>query len=183
MTSPRKGGNTDILLDAALNAALERGAEIEKIVVNDLTFAPCQACDDVRDDGRCNIEDDFQEIYDAILKADAVIIASPVYFGTVTAQLKMLIDRFQCHWRAKYIVKTIEKTFMKQGGFICIQASSRSDFFDNARSIMKNFFATVGIEYCREVFCTSIEKKGSVKDRPNCMEKAVVMGEKLSCAK
>ncbi len=180
MASPRKGGNTDVLLDAALRAAQQSGAVTEKILINDLEFVPCQACDDVREDGRCKIQDDFQKIYEAVLSADSIIVASPIYFGSISAQLKMLIDRFQCYWRAKHITKTIDDAAMKQGGFLCVQASSRNDFFENARFIMKNFFATVGIEYYREVFCFNVEKKGSVKDHPDCMEKAVAMGEKLA---
>ena len=180
MASPRKGGNTDVLLDAALEAARQSGAITEKIIINNLSFVPCQDCEDVREDGKCKIQDDFQKIYEAVLSADSIIIASPIYFGSISAQLKMLIDRFQCYWRAKHVTKTINSSIMKQGGFICVQASSRNDFFENAEFIMKNFFTTVGIEYCREVFCFKVEKKGSVKEKPNCMEKVVAMGEKLS---
>ncbi|MFH1093658.1 MAG: flavodoxin family protein [Candidatus Omnitrophota bacterium] len=180
MASARNGGNTDVLLDAALEAARGNGAIAEKIIVNDLRFIPCQACDDVREDGKCKIQDDFQKIYEAVLNADSIVVASPIYFGSVSAQLKMLIDRFQCHWRAKHAAKTIDNALVKQGGFICVQASSENDFFDNSRAIIKNFFATAGIEYCREVFCPGVEKKGSAKEQPDCMEKAAVMGEKLS---
>ncbi len=180
MASPRKGGNSDMLLDAALKAAQQNGAMTEKIVINDLSFVPCQACDDVRGDGRCKIEDDFQKIYEALLRADSIFVASPIYFGSISAQLKMLIDRFQCFWLANHMTKTMGSVFLKQGGFICVQASSRNDFFENARFIMKNFFATAGIEYSREVFCSGIEKKGIVRDYSDCMEKAVAMGENLS---
>ncbi|MCK4993448.1 MAG: flavodoxin family protein [Candidatus Omnitrophica bacterium] len=180
MTSPRKGGNSDVLLDAALAAARDNGAITEKIIISDLNLIPCQACVDVRDDGRCKIEDDFQKSYDAILRADSVIAAGPIYFGSINAQFKMLIDRFQCYWRAKYVIKSIDELMVKRGGFICVQASSRNDFFENARAIIKNFFTTVGIEYCREVFCAGLEGKGIVREEPNCMEKAAAMGEKLS---
>jgi multimeric flavodoxin WrbA len=180
MASPRKQANTDILLDAALKAARKHGAKTQKIVINDLNFVPCQDCENVRNDGKCKIEDDFQLVFEALLRADTVFVASPIYFGSISAQLKMLIDRFQCYWRTKYVTQTVDGIITKKGGFICVQASSRDDFFENARSIVKNFFVTAGIEYCREVFCSRIDKKGSVKNNSNCMEKAVVMGEKLS---
>ncbi|MCG2712525.1 MAG: flavodoxin family protein [Candidatus Omnitrophica bacterium] len=180
MASPRKGGNADILLEEVLKAARQSQAITEKIIINDLSFIPCQACEDTREDGRCKIEDDFQKIYEAVLRADSIVVASPIYFGSISAQLKMLIDRFQCYWRAKYVTKTIDEALMKQGGFICVQASSENIFFDNARSIMKNFFNTAGIEYCREIFCSGLEKKGSVKEKPDYMEKAAAMGEKLA---
>ena len=180
MASARKAGNTDMLLDAALEEARQSGAQTDKIIINDLKFVPCQACVEVRDDGLCKIQDDFQKIYEAVLNADSIIVASPVYFGSISAQLKMLIDRFQCYWRAKYVTKTINSSIIKKGGFICIQASSENDFFNNSRDVLKNFFETAGIEYCQEVFCSGVEKKGSVKEKPDCMEKAAAMGEKLS---
>ena len=183
MASPRRGGNSDILLEAALRAAEKNGAQTEKIIVNDLKIIPCQACDDVLDDGRCKIQDDFQKIYETILSADSVLVASPIYFGSITAQLKILIDRFQCHWRAKYLSNTIESIAIKQGGFICVQASSKNDFFENAGSIIKNFFTTAGIEYCLEIFCSKLGKKGSVRGFPEYIEKTGVMGEKLAQVK
>ncbi len=180
MTSPRKCGNSDILLDAALAAARDNGAITEKVVVNDLAFVPCQACVQVRDDGRCIIDDDFQKIYYAVLKADSIIVAGPIYFGSVSAQLKMLIDRFQCYWRAKYVLKTTDESMTKQGGFICVQGSSKNKFFENASAIVKNFFATLNIEYSREVFCFSLEGKGIVKKETDCIEKAQAMGAELA---
>ena len=180
MTSPRRGGNSDILLEAALEAAGSNGAVIEKIIVNDLNFVPCQACMETRDDGRCKIEDDFQKIYTAVFKADSIIVSGPIYFGSVSAQLKMLIDRFQCYWTARHVHKTIDESISKKGGFVCVQASGRNDFFENAKAIVKNFYAAAGIEYCREVFCPGVDGKASVKSEQDCMEKAQAMGERLS---
>ena len=111
LASPRIGGNCDILLDRALQAAGQNGAATEKIVINNLRFVPCQDCEQVKDNGQCKIEDDFQRIYAAVIRADSIIVASPIYFGSISAQLKMVIDRFQCYWRAKYLTKTITNEF------------------------------------------------------------------------
>jgi len=62
MASARKAGNTDMLLDAALDGARQSGAQADKIIINDLKFVPCQACFEMRDDGLCKIQDDFQKI-------------------------------------------------------------------------------------------------------------------------
>lgn len=180
LMSPRKGGNSDVLLDAALDAAQKNGAITEKIVVNDLKFVPCQGCLKGSDQGRCIIEDDFQEIYDAVLRADSIIAAGPIYFGSISAQFKMLIDRFQCYWSAKYAKKTISDSIAKHGGLICVQASKRKDFFENAKAIVRNFFATLNIEYCCEVFVSGLEAKGMVREDAGCIEKAAVMGAQLS---
>lgn len=180
MASPRIAGNCDILINKALEAARGNGARTEKIVVNNLHFAACQSCENIKDNGKCNIQDDFQRIYAAVMAADSLIVASPIYFGSVTAQLKALIDRFQCHWRAINITKTVDLKTIKQGGFICVQASSRDDFFENAKFILKHFFATIGVQYKDELLCTGINEKGSVLNTPSFLEKAVILGENLS---
>lgn len=177
--SPRQGGNSDILLDKALEGAQRAGAEIEKIIINNFSFLPCQSCEDIRDDGYCLIGDDFQKIYTAINSANAVLVASPIFFGSVSAQVKMMIDRFQCHWRAKNVLKNISSETKKQGGFICVAAGTRGDFFKNARLVVKNFFAAAGIAYTEELFCPGVDEKGSIMQFPKILQKAAALGERL----
>ena len=118
--SPRMGGNTDILLDKALEGAQGKGSEIEKVILNTLKFSPCQECEVLKDDGSCIINDDMQPLYKKIKESDAIILASPIFFGSLTAQTKMMIDRFQCAWRARYILK--KDIFKKKrcGAFISV---------------------------------------------------------------
>lgn len=91
--SPRIGGNTEILLQEALNAAAEEGAQTEIIRLADKEIKPCDACLSCRRTGECHIKDDFQEVFDKMVKADGIILASPVYFGSATPQIMALIDR------------------------------------------------------------------------------------------
>jgi len=178
--SPRIGGNADILLDKALEGARSIGAETEKVILNTLKIAPCQECENLKDDGSCIIEDDMQGLYRKILEADAVIVASPVFFGSITAQTKIMIDRFQCLWRAKFILKknTVKKE--KVGAFISVEASNREDFFVNARSIVKNFFAVIDASYREEILCRGIDEKGKVLERLDCLEKVFELGAKVA---
>ena len=178
--SPRLGGNCDILLEKALEGAAAGGAFTEKIVLNNLSFVPCQACESVRDDGYCAIEDDFQYLHDKMLEADAVLVACPVYFGSVSAQTKMMVDRFQCYWWAKNIAGSIPAGTAKRGGFICVQAGEREDFFNNAVFIMKNFFATIGVEYSEELLCANLDEKGKVSELPDILQKAFSLGQRLA---
>ena len=177
--SPRIGGNTDILLDIALEGARSKGAKIEKIILNKLKFSLCQECDKVRDDGSCIIEDDMQSIYKKIDEADAIILASPIFFGSISAQTKMMIDRFQCLWRAKYILKTDILQKKKKGAFISVEGSTRKDFFDNAKSIVKNLFATIDAEYSEELFCPGVDEKASVLKHPDFLKKAFELGQSI----
>ncbi len=179
--SPRTGGNTDILLEKSLEGARSNGAETEKIILNDLKMSPCQECVKMPDDGTCKIQDDFTGLYEKIKKADAVILASPIFFGSLSAQTKIMIDRFQCYWRYKYILKKPETFGQKPGALILIEASKRDSFLENAKSIVKNFFATTGIRYKKELFCRGIDAKGAILGRPGRLAEAYNLGKELSC--
>lgn len=177
--SPRIGGNTDILLDKVLEGAKAKGAKTEKVTLNNLKFSPCQECENIRDDGTCLVEDDMQPLYKKVEEADVIILASPIFFGSLSAQAKMMIDRFQCLWRAKDILK--KGTFKKKrkGAFISVEASTREDFFDNARSIVKNLFAAIGVDYKEELLCPGVDKKGSILSYPDVLKKAFELGKTM----
>lgn len=178
--SPRIKGNTDLLLDRVLEGARSKGADTEKIILNRLKFVPCQECKDMPNDGSCNVQDDMQDVYRKIRGADAVIFASPIFFGSLSAQAKMMIDRFQCAWRAKYILKKDNGYKKITGAFICVEASSRKDFLENARAIARNFFATINAGYKYELFCQGIEGKGDILKHPVYLKKAFGIGAKIS---
>ena len=178
--SPRIEGNTDLLLDKVLQGAGSKGADTEKIILNKLKFAPCQECAKMSDDGGCLVNDDMQLVYKKIKEADAIVLASPVFFGSLSAQSKMMIDRFQCAWRAKYILKKTNGYKKIPGAFISVEGSTRKDFFENSRAIAKNFFVTINAGYKYELFCQGIEAKGGILSRPDYLKKAFNLGAKLA---
>jgi len=91
--SPRAGGNTERLVAEALKATAEDGAETELLRLSDKEIKPCDACLSCRKTGECHVKDDFRPIFDRMVEADGIILASPVYFGSATPQIKALIDR------------------------------------------------------------------------------------------
>ena len=91
--SPRKEGNTEILVREALQAAKEAGAETELVLVADKNIGPCDGCLVCSESGECIVDDDMQELYEQLLAADGLIFGTPVYFINVTAQAKAIIDR------------------------------------------------------------------------------------------
>lgn len=91
--SPRKGGNTEFLLNEALGVALERGFEVERLLCSELNLGFCQDCGSCAKGRPCPNEDDMRTILGALERADGIIVASPVYFGSVTGQLKTIFDR------------------------------------------------------------------------------------------
>ena len=177
--SPRIGGNTDVLLDQVLDGCRDKGAKTEKIILNTLKFSACQECDKLRDDCACIVEDDMQPVYKKIQEADVVILASPIFFGSLSAQTKMMIDRFQCIWRARQIFKKDIFQKKRKGVFISVEGSSREDFFDNAKSIVKNLFAIINVDYQEELFCSGINERGGILKYPDLLNEAFELGQRI----
>ncbi len=97
--SPRKKGNSDLLCDEFMRGAVESGAEVEKICLRDKKIGFCQECLYChKSDGVCAVKDDMAEILDKIDAADAIVLASPVFFYSIDAQMKTLIDRCYARW-------------------------------------------------------------------------------------
>jgi len=97
--SPRRGGNTEILVEEALIAAREKGAQTEFLRVADKQISPCDACGACAGDGVCVIEDDMQKIYQQLEMADGIIFGTPVYFINASAQAKTIMDRSFAFYR------------------------------------------------------------------------------------
>lgn len=92
--SPRKGGNSDTLCDQFMLGAGKAGHQVEKIFLRDKEINYCVACDTCKQNGSiCDQEDDMAEVLDKMIAADAIVMATPVYFYTMNAQMKTLIDR------------------------------------------------------------------------------------------
>ncbi|MEA1863694.1 MAG: flavodoxin family protein [Euryarchaeota archaeon] len=91
--SPRKNENSEQLINTALDIAEDRTFEVDRIFLSEQTISPCTACYACNSAKRCAIEDDMTRIYPRLESADAILVASPAYFGCVTAQLKALFDR------------------------------------------------------------------------------------------
>ena len=92
--SPRRGGNTHILVDEILRGAQDAGAEVEKSDLTQLEIAPCRACDVCRRTGKCVHEDDFPPLYERMKSSDIWVFGSPIYWWGPTAQFKAFLDRW-----------------------------------------------------------------------------------------
>lgn len=179
--SPRKGGNSDILLDKALEGAGSEGVVTEKIILNDLNFRPCQECGGCDATGTCVIKDDMRVVHEKFEEADRIIIASPIFFGSISAQTKAMIDRFNCCWKSRHIKNGSPLSPKdRKGIFFSVSASGKKSFFDNAKSIIKNLFATLDIEYSGELFCGGVEDKGDILRKEDILKKAFAIGKGLA---
>jgi multimeric flavodoxin WrbA len=153
--SPRKGGNTEIMMREALKAAQEAGAETEICLLADMNVAPCDACGACAETGDCTIDDDMQKIYDLLLAADGVILGTPVYFINVSAQAKAVIDRTYAFLRSGKLRGKVAASLVvaRRVGAGQVQSLLYSYF-----SVQRMIIAGGGIGYGRE--------KGEVKDGP-----------------
>jgi multimeric flavodoxin WrbA len=179
MGSPRIGGNTDILLDKALEGAAAGGAEVEKIVVDKLRISPCREYYGCLRDGNCVIRDDMDEIYPKLIGSDSVIVASPIFFYGLSSQLKVLIDRCQALWARKYILKQDLHDSNRRGAFIGVGATKGKQLFDGSILTVRYFFQAIGVTYINELLLRGIDKKGEVKGHPEALEAAYELGIKL----
>lgn len=96
--SPRREGNSDLLCDEFARGAKEAGHEVEKIRVAEKNIGYCRACYACRESGKCVIKDDMAEVLQRMIDADVIVLASPVYFYSIDAQLKAVIDRTVARW-------------------------------------------------------------------------------------
>jgi multimeric flavodoxin WrbA len=180
MGSPRIKGNTDLLLDEALKGAQSQGAEVEKIIVDELKIAPCREYYGCLKDGNCVIRDDMADIYPKLLEADVIIVASPMFFYGLTSQVKALIDRCQALWARKYILKQSPPDSARKGAFIGVGATKGKRLFDGAILTLKYFFPSIGVKYVDELLVRGVEKRGEIKEHPTALSDAFELGRRLT---
>jgi len=179
MGSPRIKGNTDLLLDEALKGARSQQAEIGKIVVDKLKITPCREYYGCLKDGDCVIRDDMDDIYPKLLEADGIIVASPIFFYGLTAQLKALIDRCQALWARKYVLKNLPDSARK-GAFIAVGATRGKQLFDGSILTVKYFFQAFGVEYVDELLIRGVDERGEIKEHPTALSDAFELGRRLT---
>ncbi len=180
--SPRRGGNTDLLLEEALKGAEKERAEVERIYLSDFHIIPCTECLNCYEKGECIILDDMQKIYPKLLEADAIILASPIFFYGVTAWAKALIDRSQALWAKKYLLKdpSLGKEGKKRKGFfISVGATKGQKVFEGAILTAKYFFDTFHAEYAGELVFRGVDAKGDILKHPEALRQAFETGRNL----
>ena len=177
--SPRRHGNSETLLDHALMGARSNSAETEKIILSLLDIKPCHGSHICLQEGKCFIEDDMALLIEKIKNADGVIVSSPVYFGSITAQLKTMIDRCQPLWVEKYILKNITRG-KKKGAFLCISSYNNRKFFRNSKDVVNIFFKVFNIDFIGSVYFTGLESKNDANNKKFLLKRAFQCGKKLA---
>ena len=178
--SPRKGGNTESLLFAFLEGIKEMGGEIKVLNIAEKRIFPCIECGKCEKNGFCFIKDDMEEIYFLLRQADAVILATPVFFYNVPAQLKAFIDRCQVFWVRRYILNLIDpKATFRLGFLLTVGATKGKNLFFGIELTAKYFFKAIGAKYKKKLGFKRIEKKGDIIYHPTALKEAYLEGKKF----
>jgi len=182
-SSPRRGGNSERLLDEAIKGAQSLGARVEKAALGDCTIAPCVECGGCAGVGRCVVGDDFQKFYAGFLAVDRIILASPVFFMAISTQAKALIDRCQCLWERKYRMKKRIKArdnIARRGYLISTAGSGLADSFDCSRKTALYFYRTLDMAFDGDVAENKLEAGDEVLKRPEALKGAFELGMKAA---
>mgnify|MGYP006283955013 FL=1 len=167
--SPRAKGNTNFLLDGMLDYLKEKGADTEKIQARRLRVEPCIGCGYCEEKGICVFADDDMaaRIYTMLRRADAVILAGPVYFYNFPAHIKAVIDRTQALWSRKYRLDLEDPGRpWRKGLLLSVGATRGKNLFDGMKLTARYFFDAVGADYADSIVYHRIEAPGDLTHHP-----------------
>lgn len=176
--SPRKDGNSDILLNSFLKGVDEAGRyAIERVYIRELKISPCLEIYKCKENGRCIIDDNFQKIYNLIEEADVIVLSTPVMFYTVSAHSKILMDRCQSFWVRKYVLKRESKG--KDGYLLSVGATKGERLFDGITMTVKYFFDSFDCKLKESILVRGVDEKGDILKYPDIIEKACNLGKSI----
>lgn len=184
--SPRREGNSSLLLKSAVRGAREAGSMVEEVWLRDLKMSPCLETYGCMKEGRCVILDDFQWMYDWLVECDALMLASPIFFYTVSAHTKILMDRCQSFWVRKYCLERKEtpgaESARRLGLFISVGATGGKKLFEGALLTVRYFFDVLDVALWRTLLYRGLDLQGDVLKHPEYLEEAFEAGGLLSVA-
>ncbi|MFO8082928.1 MAG: flavodoxin family protein [Desulfobacterales bacterium] len=178
--SPRRNGNTSTLLNHAVKGAEDGGAEVEKIVLRDCKMSPCLEIYGCKKTGRCVIQDDFHQVVDKILACRAMMLASPIFFYTVSAHTKILMDRCQSLWVKKYWVDQkpqVKTQPLRKGLFISAGATKGKKLFDGALLTVRYFFDVLDMSLWKSLLYRQLDFEHDVLKHPEYLDEAYQTGK------
>jgi multimeric flavodoxin WrbA len=183
--SPRRNMNTDTLVGAAARGAASQGADVETVYLDSLEIGPCKACRKHPAPNHCFFFDDMQTVYEILENADGVILGSPIYYGTVPAQVKLMIDRANClTWISRdpdgRPVFTPRLQKVKKGVVLMVSDTTRDP--SAARTPIRLFFHDARIEQVGELFIPDADAERGARNAEQWLQAAHSLGVQLARA-
>jgi multimeric flavodoxin WrbA len=178
--SPRKSGNTELLLERVEEGIGRRGLASERFNLAELAIHPCTGCGYCETRGQCIIEDDMTPLYERLESAHRIVIGSPIYFYGVTAQTKAFIDRCQALWSKKYLLGEIKpERDLLHGYFVSVAATAGGKIFDGACLTVRYAFDALDFVYAGELLVQGVDGKGAVAGKNDQLQQAIRLGMEL----
>jgi multimeric flavodoxin WrbA len=179
--SPRKKGNTQFLLSTFMQAAENLGARTRVIDVTQKDIVPCKEYTVCEKKGYCPIEDDVRdEIYPLLREADVVVVATPIFFYNMTAQLKAVVDRCQTFWARKYKLKLKDPgAGMRRGILLAVGATKGKNLFEGLHLTTQYFFDAIWAKFEESLTYRGIEGPKDMARHPSVVEDVAQAAERL----
>jgi multimeric flavodoxin WrbA len=180
--SPRRDGNSAALLRQAVTGAREEGAHVEEVFLRDYKISPCLEIYNCIKTGECAIRDDFPKILAKLEASEGIMLASPIFFYSVSAHTKIFMDRCQSLWVRKYWIENqvFGKTpNTRKGLFISVGATGGNKLFDGAILTVKYFFDVLSAGLWKTVLCRGVDRKGEIEKRDDYLKEAFEAGREL----
>jgi len=176
--SPRMNGNTATLVRQTIESAAEAGAETEIFYLNEMEFRGCQGCGYCKIHDKCKLQDDLTRVLDSVIKADAIVLGSPIYFSQFTGQMRLFLDRCYSLINPDFSprVKPGKKAVLV-GSHGAPDAGIYAAVFNEFAGTIKNF---MGIETIDTIIAAGYSEPGSVKSNAELMDRAQAAGLELT---
>jgi len=184
--SPRKDGNSDILLDRVLQGARQAGATTEAVQLRDLSFQSCIGCERCRRDKRCTgLQDDMQGVYPMVERSRGIVAVSPIHGYTVSALVKAFIDRLYCYYdfaepRPGPVASRLAGQG-RQGVIVAVGEQSSWEFggMDSTLAILRRNLDFLGFQVIGELPVLGVFERAKVLKRPEMLAAAEELGSNL----
>jgi multimeric flavodoxin WrbA len=177
--SPRRGGNSDRLLEVVERGVDAAGGIPVRLEVSSAGIMPCRGCNSCSSTGRCVIHDAMDDVYPLLDAAAAIVVASPVYFATVPASLKALYDRCQPYWARRYVLGESPRRHKRPGALLLVGGGG--DPFGTQCAIVptRSVFAVLGVELSETLELIGADASGDAGQHPDALEQAEKIGREL----
>jgi multimeric flavodoxin WrbA len=177
--SPRKGGNSDVLLEAVLKGVRQAGGEVEMVRLCELRIQGCTNCGQCDDTGICVFKDDMTGLYDKIVAVEKIILAAPIYFYGLPAQAKAFVDRTQALWNRKRLLIAkgqYRPNPLRKGFLVSVAATRGARVFDGARLTMTYAYDAMDCKYDGELLVRGVDRCGDMAAKADTLREAEEVG-------
>ena len=179
--SPRKNGNSELLAQqVAKGFESEGGRVVDYLRLNNLSIRPCQGCGGCDKSGICVIKDDMVEIYEQVDAADRLLLVSPIYFYSISAQAKIFTDRMQARWARRYNLKERFRQDEDRRGYLLSTAATKGrKLFEGSEIVARYLFDALDMKCGEPLLVNEVDDRGEVKEKAEELERARRFGEMI----